>query len=128
MELEAPSNYRAHRTLALYLDRQGRVDDAAIEYRRSIALWGGDPKVYENLAILLDRKGNDTAAVGGTAGRPGSGRCMRPRCAASCYYLQAAQGDWRAAPATAEGGVSSGRHDVRALVHRADSALSGPGP
>ena len=43
VEREAPSNYRAHRTLALYLDRQGRLDDAAREYRRSIALWGGDP-------------------------------------------------------------------------------------
>ena len=40
VDIEAPDNYRARRTLARHLDRQGRLDDAAREYRRSIALWG----------------------------------------------------------------------------------------
>ena len=123
VEREAPSNYRAHRTLALYLDRQGRLDDAAREYRRSIALWGGDPKVFENLAILLDRQGNDAAAVAVLrAGLAVDGAA--PTMRSKLYYLQATQGDWLAARATAEAGVSLGDTMFVSLVHRADSALT----
>ena len=127
VELEAPRNYRAHRTLALYLDRQGRIDEAAIEYRQSIALWGHDPRVYEDLAILLDRKGHDAEAVGVLQ----DGLALEadaPAMRSKLFYLQAAQGDWTGARITAAAGLALGDTMFAALVTRADSALSGPVP
>ena len=125
VEREAPDNYRAHRTLALHLDRQGRLDDAAREYRRSIALWGRDPKVYEDLAILLDRQGRDGEAVAVLSeglGVAPSAPAMRSK----LYYLEAARGDWPAARATAQAGLALGDTMFAALVRRADSALKAP--
>lgn len=123
VEREAPRNYRAHRTRALYLDRAGRLDEAAGEYRQSIALWGHDPKVYEDLAILLDRKGDDRAAIAvlqdGLAQQADA-----PAMRSKLFFLQAAQGDWAAARATAAGGVALGDTMFAGLVRRADSAVS----
>ena len=125
VEREAPDNYRAHRTLAQHLDRQGRLDDAAREYRRSIALWGRDPKVYEDLAILLDRQGRDSEAVAvlseGLGVEPAA-----PAMRSKLYYLEAARGDWPAARGTAQAGLALGDTMFAALVRRADSALEAP--
>lgn len=123
VELEAPNNYRAHRTRAQHLDRQGRLDDAAREYRRSIELWGHDPKVYEDLAILLDRQGRHTEAM--TVLKDGlrvdpAAPVMRGK----LYYLQTRQGDWLAARATAAAGLALGDTIFASLVRRADSVLS----
>ena len=79
--------------------------------------------MFENLAILLDRQGNDTAAVAVLrAGLAVDGAA--PAMRSKLYYLQATQGDWLAARATAEGGVSLGDTMFVSLVHRADSALT----
>jgi hypothetical protein len=120
--IEAPRNYRAHRTLALHLDRQGHLDDAAREYRRSIELWGRDGKVYEDLAILLDRQGRDAEAA--TVLRDGlvvdpSAPTMRSK----LYYIEASRGDWPAARAAAAAGLAQGDTMFASLVVRADSAL-----
>jgi len=125
VELEAPDNYRAHRTLALHMDRQGRFDDAAREYRRSIELWGRDPKVYEDLAILLDRQGRDGEAA--AVLRAGLGiEPTAPAMRSKLYYLEAARGDWPAARATAQAGLVLGDTMFASLVRRADSALNAP--
>jgi hypothetical protein len=122
VDVEAPRNYRAHRTLALHLDREGRLDDAAREYRRSIELWDRDPKVYEDLAILLDRRQQDADAAvvlrEGLAIDPGA-----PTMRSKLYFIEAAQGDWPAARATAAAGLARGDTMFAALVLRADSAL-----
>jgi len=119
--IEAPDNYRAHRTLALHLDRQGRLDDAAREYRRSIELWAGDARVYEDLAMLLDREGRDAEAV--TVLRDGLGvDPAAPTMRSKLYYIQATQGDWPAARATAAAGLALGDTMFASLVARADSA------
>jgi len=121
--IEAPRNYRAHRTLALHLDRQGRLDDAAREYRRSIELWARDAGVYEDLAILLDREGRDADAVmvlqDGLGVDPAA-----PTMRSKLYYIQATQGDWPAARATAAAGLALGDTMFASLVARADSALT----
>ncbi len=123
VEREAPDNYRAHRTRALHLERQGRLDDAAREFRRSIALWNHDPRVYENLAILLDRQGHDGEALAvlreGLTVDPAA-----PAMRSKRYFLEAARGEWLAARATAEAGLAFGDTMFAPLVRRADSALA----
>jgi tetratricopeptide (TPR) repeat protein len=121
--VEAPRNYRAHRTLAQHHDRQGRLNEAALEYRRSLALWGGDAKVYEDLAILLDRQGRDAEAVTvlheGLAIDPAA-----PSMRSKLYYIEATQGNWPSARATASAGLVLGDTMFASLVVRADSALA----
>ena len=125
VEVEAPNNYRARRTLARHLDRQGRLEDAAREYRRSITLWGDDPKVYEDLAILLDRQGKESEAVtvlhDGLRVDPEA-----PTMRSKLYYIEARQGDWRAARATASAGLALGDTMFASLAQQADSALAAP--
>lgn len=125
--VEAPRNYRAHRTLALHLDRQGRLDDAAQEYRRSIELWGRDGRVYEDLAILLDRQGRDADAMfvlrDGLLVDPAA-----PTMRSKLYYIQASSGDWPGARATASAGLAQGDTMFASLVVRADSALAASAP
>lgn len=125
--IEAPQNYRAHRTLAQHLDRQGHLDEAAREYRRSIELWGRDGKVYEDLAILLDRQGHDDEAAtvlrDGLAVDPSA-----PTMRSKLYYIESAQGEWPAARVTAEAGLAQGDTMFASLVVRADSALRAAAP
>ncbi len=125
VEHEAPDNYRAHRTRALHLDRQGLLDDAAREYRRSMTLWDRDPKVYEDLAILLDRQGRDSEAA--AVLRDGLGiEPAAPAMRSKLYYIEAARGDWPAARATAMAGLALGDTMFASLARRADSALAAP--
>ena len=123
VEVEAPNNYRAHRTLALHLDRQGQLDAAEREYRRSIALWGRDPSMYEDLAILLHRQERDAEAVSvlstGLDIAP-SAPVMRSK----LYYIQAGHGEWQEARATAAAGLALGDTMFAPLVRLADSALA----
>jgi protein O-mannosyl-transferase len=125
--IEAPRNYRAHRTRALHLDRQGHLDEAAQEYRRSIELWGRDARVYEDLAILLDRQGRDADAAivlhDGLAVDPAA-----PTMRSKLYYIQASSGDWPAARVTASAGLAQGDTMFASLVVRADSALAAAAP
>jgi Flp pilus assembly protein TadD len=125
--IEAPRNYRAHRTLAQHLDRQGRLDEAAREYRRSIELWGRDGKVYEDLAILLDRQGHDDEAA--TVLRDGlTVDPTAPTMRSKLYYIESARGDWPAARVTAGAGLAQGDTMFASLVVRADSALRAAAP
>jgi Tfp pilus assembly protein PilF len=117
----AADNYRAHRTRALYLDRGAHLDDAAREYRKSIALWGQDPKVYENLAILLQRQGHVDEAMAVLA----DGLRVDPAAPAmrsKLFYLHLTRGELPAARETAAAGVAMGDTIFAALVRRADSA------
>ncbi len=120
--IDAPRNYRAHRIRAQHLDRNGQVDEAVAEYRQSIELWGGDPRVYEDLAILLDRQQRDGDAVAvlrdGLAVDPAA-----PAMRSKLYYLEAAAGEWPEARATAAAGLAQGDTMFASLVARADSAL-----
>jgi hypothetical protein len=121
--IEAPDNYRAHRTLALDLKRRGRLEDATREFRRSIALWGHDPTVYEDLAILLHIQGREAEAT--TVLNEGLGiDPSRPVLRAKLYYIHARHGNWIAARAIAAAGVAVGDTMFASLVGRADSALA----
>lgn len=123
VDVDAPDNYRAHRIRGMELDRQGHVDRAEAEYRRSIALWGRDARVYEDLAILLHRQGRIAEAARvldtGLQVAP-SAPVMRGK----LFYLQAAAGDWPEARATAAAGMAQGDTMFAALVRSADSALA----
>jgi tetratricopeptide (TPR) repeat protein len=123
IEHEASTNYRARRMRGLHLERQGRLDQAEAEYRRSIALWGHDPKVYLELATLLQRQGRDTAAAGvlraGLAMSPDS-----PAIRSKLYYLLAGRGIWPEARSTAAAGLAMGDTMFAALVRRADSGIA----
>ncbi len=118
----AADNYRAHRTRGLYLDRGAHLPEAEGEYRRSIALWGGDPKVYEALAILLQREQRDPEAA--TVLEQGlvvdkKAVAMRTK----LFYVYGNRGDWLAAREQATEGLAQGDTIFTAFVQRADSAL-----
>ena len=127
VDVEAAENYRAHRTRALYLDRQGRLDGAEREYRRSIALWGRDAQVYEDLAILLHRRGREAEVAEVLAAGLGVAPAA-PVMRGKLYYLQVARGEWRSARATAADGLALGDSGFAPLVRRADSALATVSP
>ena len=125
--VEAANSYRAHRLRATHLDRLGRLDEAEREYRRSIALWGHDPKAYEDLAILLHRQGREGEAAAvlraGLDVAPAA-----PVMRSKLYYIQATHEEWRQARATAAAGLALGDTMFAPLVRRADSALAAPAP
>jgi hypothetical protein len=123
--VEAANSYRAHRLRAGHLDRQGRLADAELEYRRSIALWGHDPKGYEDLAILLHRQGRlaeVTSVLASGLGVAPAAPVMRSK----LYYIEATQGEWHQARAIAAAGLALGDTMFALLVRRADSALAAP--
>jgi hypothetical protein len=121
--VEATNSYRAHRLRATHLDRQGRLEEAEREYRRSIALWGHDPKAYEDLAILLQRQARDAEAA--TVLRAGLEVApAAPVMRSKLYHIEARRDDWRRARGTAAVGVSLGDTMFAQLVRRADSALA----
>ncbi len=123
VDVEATNSYRAHRLRATHLDRQGRLEEAEREYRRSIALWGHDPKAFEDLAILLQRQARDEEAaevlLAGLEVAP-----TAPVMRSKLYHIEAKRQDWQRARATAALGVSLGDTMFAQLVRRADSALA----
>lgn len=123
VDIEAADNYRAHRSRALDLDRRGYVAEAEREYRRSIELWPRDPKVHEDLAILLHRQQRDDDAIAVLEAGLQVDPAM-PAMRSKLYFIEAGRGRWTDARATAEAGAAAGDTMFTALVRRADSALA----
>ena len=75
--------------------------------------------------MLLDRQGQDREAVAvlnaGLGVDPAT-TTMRSK----LYYIEARQGDWQSARATASAGLAVGDTMFASLVHQADSALAAP--
>jgi hypothetical protein len=109
-----------------FLDRQGQLE-AAERSTGARSLWGRDPGMYEDLAILLHRQERDAEAVGvlttGLDVAP-SAPVMRSK----LYYIQAAHGEWQEARATAAAGLALGDTMFAPLVRLADSALASATP
>jgi hypothetical protein len=53
METDGPTTYRGHLVASVYYSRAGRYGDAERAARRGLALYQGDPQLYEQLGQVL---------------------------------------------------------------------------
>jgi hypothetical protein len=60
---DGPTTYRAHLVASSYYAREGRVAEAERSARRGLALYQGDPQIYEHLGQLLRSAGRCLEAL-----------------------------------------------------------------
>ena len=87
----APENPRAREAHGFYLERQGRVDEAAAELRRSIALDPGFEAPYSDLARLESRRGRAAEASAVAAALARAVPTTENQAALGVYRLKAGQ-------------------------------------
>ena len=124
VDVEAPDNYRARRTLrvtstARAASMMPRGSTGARSHsgariprctRTSPCSWIARDRT-EAVAVLNDGLGVDPAA---------------PTMRSKLYYIRVRQGDWPSARATASAGLAVGDTMFASLLHQADSALAAP--
>jgi hypothetical protein len=117
---DAPLSYWAWRNWGGELVLEGREDEAALAYHRAIALYPGDPNVYDDLASLSRREGRCGDAV------PLFRRSLeidpeRLQTAARLIGCLATIGDFDGARREAESRLRAGRKEFGALAALVDS-------
>jgi predicted Zn-dependent protease len=60
---DGPTTYRAHLVASSYYAREGRLAEAERTAKRALALYQGDPQIYEHLGQLLRRDGRCLEAL-----------------------------------------------------------------
>lgn len=120
---DSPRGYRAHYTLGITLNGQGRLVEAEQHFLQAAGLYGSDPRVFEELSHIVRR----------LRGCPDAMQFMRKALAADSsltvsrsrlYFCQLEAGDVVSARETALAGEQLGLREFVPLRTRADSLLA----
>jgi hypothetical protein len=120
---EAPDSYRAHWLYADWADRQGHPAEALRGYRAAVALYQGDPKLYEDFGQLLRRTGSCREAI------PQFSRALaldtsRVVARSRLFECRFTVGDYAGARDIVAPEVAAGRNEFAPMLARAERALA----
>ncbi len=127
---DSPRGYRAHYTLGITLNGQGRLLEAEQHFLQAAGLYGGDPRVFEELSHIVRRLrgcADATPFMRKALAVDSSLTVSRSR----LYFCQLETGDVVSARETALAGEQLGLKEFVPLRTRADSLLArhpAPGP
>jgi hypothetical protein len=120
---EAPDSYRAHWLYANWADQQGHTAEALRGYRAAVALYQGDPKLYEDFGQLLRRTGSCREAI------PQFSRAValdttRIVARSRLFECRMAIGEYAAARNAVAREVAAGGQEFAQMLARAERAIA----
>jgi hypothetical protein len=123
---EAPDSYRAHWLYADWADQQGLAAEALRGYRAAVALYQGDPKLYEDFGQLLRRTGSCREAI------PQFSRALaldttRVVARSRLFECRMAIGQYAAARNAVAREVAAGRNEYAGMLARVERAIASRG-